>query len=728
MYGGVDVWGGYVKVIGNVYSSSIEYNYGVRTLGNGTILDVVGNVTVDGSSSYGAYARNLSEVNIAGNLSVFGNNARAIESHNDGTVNVTGDVRAEGEGTVAVLAYAGDTRVSTANVNGNVYAIGDGAYGAWTQSIGLINVTGNITVQGNDTIGAGAWGNNSTTNVSGDICVSGDDSAAVYAHVGTVNVSDGEINVSGSGSAALFINEDAAITLSNVTARASSNILLYSEGYGKVTAGNGTMLYGDVINNNDSFAGYELDITLYGASSLTGSVTNVGGYGGVSMTLSGMDDFWNVTGDSSLTSLSLNGSTISFAGQEPGTVLTTDELSGTGGMFRMATDMSSLTGDSLNIITSSAGSYTIGVTDYGNGAADQNDRFTLIEDADGTADFSLAGGYANLGLWHYGLESVASASGGASWQLYSLGTASDPASAAVNTFRGTWLMGYAETQTLIQRMGDLRRSPNLSGVWFRVHGGKFEADAGRFAGAFDMDYGGVQVGFDRKFDKWNGDLYLGAMFSYADGDLDFEGMRGDGTINSRTLGVYGTYARPDGFYLDAVLKYQWADNKFHTVEPLGGVISAPSASTGGFGMSLEAGKRFQIGEAKNGGGWYVEPQAQISYQYYDGGSFRTNNNLEISAGDFKSLTGGVGALVGYQTEKSNFYAKASIVKEFDGDMTIRSGASSFEESFGDDWFVYGIGFTSRVNGRNSLYLDVERTSGSDFSQPWRVSAGWRLEF
>lgn len=48
---------------------------------------------------------------------------------------------------------------------------------------------------------------------------------------------------------------------------------------------------------------------------------------------------------------------------------------------------------------------------------------------------------------------------------------------------------------------------------------------------------------------------------------------------------------------------------------------------------------------------------------------------------------------------------------------------SVEESFGDDWWVYGIGYTSRLNERNSLYLDVERASGGSFTQPWRVCAG-----
>lgn len=68
----------------------------------------------------------------------------------------------------------------------------------------------------------------------------------------------------------------------------------------------------------------------------------------------------------------------------------------------------------------------------------------------------------------------------------------------MNTFAGAYMLGYLETQTLVQRMGDLRDSPHLNGLWFRVHGGSIEADARSFAKGFDMDYGGVQIGYERK--------------------------------------------------------------------------------------------------------------------------------------------------------------------------------------------------------------------------------------
>lgn len=712
--------------------------YGMCVHSYGTIrIGSSADITTSGYMAFGAYARQYSSMDIGdyAKITTLGQYAYGAYAFLQSSMDIGDHAKITTLGEGAHGAYAYSNSSMDIGDNAKITTEGEKAHGVlawWSSSMGIGDYA-EITTSGKEAYGAYVHTYQSSMDIGAHaiITTSGYMAHGAYAdNHSNMDIGAGaDISTTGAGAHAVYANGTGLVTLNGaaISATGDGSYAVYALDNSKVTGRGVYNIIGDMLSSVDG-RGYtyaSIDLTMTDGSLFTGTTALDGAGAEINLAIEGASSLWNVTDNSTLTDLTLTGSTVNFAGASVGTTLTTDTLSDTGS-FSMNTDMSSLVGDLLVINTSSSGSYTISVTDNSSGAADQNDRLTLVKDADGTANFTLTGGYANLGLWKYGLENV-SAGTATEWQLYSLIMASDSASAAVNTLRGAWLMGYAETQTLIQRMGDLRRSPHLSGLWFRVHGGKLEADAGRYAGAFDMDYGGVQIGFDRKLDKWNGDLYLGAMFGYSDGDLDFDNVRGDGSIESRTLGVYGTYIRPDGFYLDAVLKYQWADNKFHTVDTLGNVISAPSASIGGFGMSLEAGKRFRLGEIKNGGSWYVEPQAQISYQYFDGGTFLTNTNLAISADDFKSLTGRVGALVGYQTEKANFYAKASIVKEFDGDITIRSGASSFEESFDDEWFVYGIGFTSKVNDRNSLYIDVERTSGGNFEQPWRVIGGWRIE-
>jgi len=145
---------------------------------------------------------------------------------------------------------------------------------------------------------------------------------------------------------------------------------------------------------------------------------------------------------------------------------------------------------------------------------------------------------------------------------------------------------------------------------------------------------------------------------------------------------------------------------------------------------VEIGRRFRLKENRTGGRWYVEPQAQLSYLRQGSAYFNASNGLRIGVDDFNSLLGRLGALIGYETDRTNFYAKISYLKEFDGDLDIRyaSGKHIAGESFGDDWWTYGIGVTHQVNPRNSLYFSLERSSGGVFTEDWAIRGGWRVTF
>jgi len=436
----------------------------------------------------------------------------------------------------------------------------------------------------------------------------------------------------------------------------------------------------------------------------------------------------------------------------------------------MRTDIAAGLGDKLTVRKTAAGAHMITVYDQGSAATTGKETLWLVTAPAGVS-FALTGGATEIGPWEYALRPAFSSDvegwelysdeqpgggtggtdepdpeqpgtgggtdepdpgqpgtgGGTGWEIHGTGQSGESASAAVNTFTGAYLMSYAETQTMMQRLGDLRAKPALSGFWFRAYGGKFESNRRSFVRNFDMDYGGVQIGYDRKIvNNRNGEIYTGALFGYSKGDLDY-GAAGSGTVDAKTAGVYGTYLRPDGFYADLLLKYMWMKNDFDTLNySVQEVISGGGVSTGGFGVSLELGKHFNLaGAAKSG--WYVEPQAQISCTHQDGGSFAASNGLKIGVDGYTSVLGRIGLLLGYETEKTNFYAKVSREKEFDGDVTIVANGLPIGESFGGDWWTYGIGCTSKLSGRSSAYLSVERSSGGAFTEPWKIYAGCRIE-
>lgn len=676
-------------------------------------------VSASGQGAFAAVAYDNGTLDIGNEatLSTTGSDAFALLSEGHVTVGDKLTVRTSGINSYGVLAqYDGYMEIGksadilTTNTSGvavasligaelyfggglKVKTTGDYAHGVFANEGGLVEIapggqiiTGGVEAHGVYTLSGGK------VIINGGTIIAGDGSAnAIFAESSYYFNSSSRI----SGTGVFYISGDIVAQADDI-----DDAQVY------LTMGDGSSFTGAAIKRGDNISAAEIELSLSGASAR-----------------------WNVTGESFVNSLILDGATVDFGAGGQFATLTADNLEGNSCTIIMRADMSSCTGDLLEITDNSTGTFTIKVADHCGGAVDENDTLTLVKDENGGAVFELAGGYANLGLWQYGIHSVAREVG-LNWDIYSTGRASDPASAAVNSFAGSYLLAYAETQTLLQRMGDLRQSPYVNGLWFRVHGGKFESNSKSFVRGFDMDYGGVQIGYDRKIaHKWNGDIYAGVMFGYSKGDLDYD-KHGSGEVDSKKLGVYGVYVRPDGFYADLVLKYQWMTNDFDAIGADGSLIRGSDARTGGFGASLEVGKRLQVGRSReNYGGWYVEPQLQLSYQRQDGGWFSADGGmLRIGIDPFTSLLGRVGMLIGYETDRTNFYAKVSKVKEFDGDLTVRSGSAFAEESFGDDWWVYGIGVTSRINDRNSLYFDVERASGGSFSQPWRVTAGWRLEF
>lgn len=96
------------------------------------------------------------------------------------------------------------------------------------------------------------------------------------------------------------------------------------------------------------------------------------------------------------------------------------------------------------------------------------------------------------------------------------------------------------------------------------------------------------------------------------------------------------------------------DYEFNTYDSTGTKVTANDLDGGGLGFSVEAGKRFALEN-----NWYVEPQAQLSYQKQDGGTFNMSNGLRLGVSNWTSLLGRIGARVGYESGVHSFYAKLS---------------------------------------------------------------------
>ena len=534
----------------------------------------------------------------------------------------------------------------------------------------------------------------------------------------------------------LAAQTNAEVYLNGATVVASQNDVA-GVGY-SIIAASGATVQGNLgkysltghIGAVDAAVAIDFDKTSYfeGAS-------RIGGTGTIDYRMDGTT--WKLTDNSRVTSLAFHGdsSNVIFTGDSNFKTLTLGDLAGTDGHFVMHSDIvgngtGNSTGDLLVVTGNSAGQHTVTVQNRGSANSTGTETLTIIDTADGTAEFKLTQA-TEVGGYEYELRRTNADS--SNWELYGARRSTSTGSASINSFGAGYLLGYAETQTLLQRMGDLRQSEvtgePTGNIWARAFGGKFTSSSDGFLSGFDMTYSGLQIGADKKRKWGNADVYLGAMFGFSHANQDFE--TGSGSISDRHIGLYGVYIQPSGFYVDSLVKYTKMDHDFKVLDTAGTRVTGDDMSTDGLSASIEIGQRIHFDRTKKEG-WYLEPQAQISTGHQSGGSFNASNGLRVDVNSYNSTLGRLGLNAGYEIKSGknpvNIYAKASYVHEFDGDVAYRFNGSREQTSFGDSWWTYGLGITAQINKKHNVYLDVERASGGQFNQPWSVNGGYRFNW
>lgn len=747
----------YLRLINNNITTTGTGSYGAGANGDTSVLEMSGGtISTSGAEAAGIRVNGGASADLAGvTVGTTGDNGYGFYVSGTGSrlVSDGGSVETSGE-----KAYGQAVTAGSASLDGTrITAGGTSAYGVYAYSNGSADIRGSeIITSGNSGKGLYATSGGAIKVYGGSIYTAGDDSNGAQAHIrGALVIEGAEIETAGASSHAVAATGgDNLITMRGATLSADSSLgshAIYAAGVAATHSWSNIAGEEGVYSINGSIAaeGYSsIDLTLGDGSHLTGWTSVAPDTASLDLSIKGSGSVWDVTDNSTLTSLTLDGSAVDFSGSALGTKITTGSLSGgsTGGILYMKTDVENHSADLLEVTGAGEGSHSIAVTDIGGAASNATsaDKVTLVTiGADNGANFSLTSSYVPIGLWKFNLASYDNDIAGSGisnsdtyWILEATSmigpdvpVVNPPAVVAVNSLYGAYLLGYAETNTLIQRLGDLRGTPHLNGLWFRAHGGKFESKSGNYIRGFDMDYGGVQIGYDKKVEiGWEGDAYAGIMFGYSTGDMDYL-ADGTGDIDSKMIGLYATFTKPNGFYVDTILKYQWVENDFDAVYSPGGTIyglARDGVNSGGFGWSVEVGQRLHFNKSRTG--WYAEPQIQLSYQRQDGGDFYAGTNYRLTVSPYTSILGRIGLLVGYETEKNNFYAKVSKVREFDGEVSAYSGGDSITENFGGSWWVYGIGYTARSGERHNIYMDVERTSGGSFTQEWSARLGWRYLF
>lgn len=434
---------------------------------------------------------------------------------------------------------------------------------------------------------------------------------------------------------------------------------------------------------------------------------------------------WSTDASSFVNNLTMNGGIININGDASQTV-NLDTVSGNGGTINMKTTLADNGFETANVVLGIDGANdsvkgNMAVNFTGITADDVNDANTAMEQlvsnisvngtqenfsADANIKEGLLKGAINADIANDG--NLVAGSVRQNTSTTTMDNMRDIASVALIAWR-------QEDGTLSQRLGELRNSEGDQGIWVRMNRGEFE-----YGGKFKNQYNFFQIGYDKAYGDW----HYGAAISHNDGQTTYSDGNGDNS--STSLSLYGTWLGDKGHYADIVLKEGRLSNEFENYAEAG--YTKGDYDAWGTSISGEYGRKIDLND-----GWFVTPQAQMTYMYITGEDYTTNNGISVSQDSMQSVVGRVGFEIGKNiSDNGSIYAKASLLHEFAGDadtyLSMEGISNSYTQDLSDTWYEAGIGFNYKTSANSYVYADVVKTYGGDIETPWQWNAGMRWTF
>ena len=274
-----------------------------------------------------------------------------------------------------------------------------------------------------------------------------------------------------------------------------------------------------------------------------------------------------------------------------------------------------------------------------------------------------------------------------------------------------------ESNDLRKRMGDIRSSEGVTGVWARYDGGRFSG------GEFENKFNKVQVGADTALAAYGS--RLGLSFSYTQGDADMSGMSGiSADTDAYSLAAYGMWFGEAGQFADVIGRVGTVDTDLATRTYKTNYDQLMLSLSGEFGW------RFDLTDA-----FYAEPSAELTYTRVDGETFKANGNT-LGIDDYDSMVGRIGATAGLNCSqgRGGVYARFGVAHEFMGDGRFTAvnaagtAADPIEVDGKDTWVEYAVGANFNITKQTYVWADLERTSGAEVDEDWRATIGVRHAF
>ena len=258
-----------------------------------------------------------------------------------------------------------------------------------------------------------------------------------------------------------------------------------------------------------------------------------------------------------------------------------------------------------------------------------------------------------------------------------------------------------------------------TGIWARVGGGKYSFNATGID--TDTTYTRIQGGYDAKTSSgWT----VGGQVSYLRGNDDYV-FNGTGKEKAFAVGAYGLKDLGKNQYIHIESQVGRASNDFTVRNEIGERLSGETKANA-YSIGARYGKTVKLSN-----GTYIEPQAQLSYTHFGGGSFNAGS-MHVEQSGVSSTAGGLGLEIGKNFGAGNIYTRIGVNHAFSGTVktAYTSGATTkyTSEDIKGTWTDLAFGGRYGFNANNSIFADISTGLSGDYKAGWSVNAGFTHKF
>lgn len=590
-----------------------------------------------------------------------------------------------GNSSAGIHAYIAGTQVNTkdgltvnVNTGSNATIYGVRAEGG-TASAPL---GGTVALNGTSVINLVNGGSGSTgilANTSGSTVtsleevtvnnISSNSAATLYgawANGGNINF-QGPTNVTLAGgnatSSAILASREGELTLTGGTINALDARAFYVTGQNSSITGNAAQY--DITGSLLSASGGVLNLSMTDGSRFTG-ISELGAVPGTTnLNISGVNSRWNMTGDSTVTSLNLSdGATVNYLnnGAMFKNLTVTGDYHGDSGYLSLNTvlgDDSSAT-DKLIVEGNTSGNTLVKINNAGGNGAQTLNGIELITVAGLSGGEFTQDGRIVAGAYDYYLNRGEGSQSGNwylnSWYLPLSASPDLPDTATSAPMPGIMVerpeaSGYSANLAaannmfvtrLHDRLGETQYIDALTGeqkvtsLWLRNEGGHNRSRDTQDQLSTQSNRYVVQLGGD--IAQWSNNgldrFHLGVMAGYGNSksrtESQLSGYSARASVDGYSTGIYGTWYANDadktGLYVDSWAQYSWFNN---TVNGQGLVTEEYKSK--GVTASVESGYTFKVGEnaAKNAT-YFIQPKAQVTWMGVKADQHTEANGTKVS--------------------------------------------------------------------------------------------------